>query len=91
MFNETLIDNLYKEIFNEFLRASKNYPMFSNEYEGYAIILEELDELWEVVKLKQSNPERLVKCRKECIQVAAMALRFLHDMETRKRGIYYEG
>lgn len=74
-----------QEIYEEFCRGSKKFPAFASEHEGYAIILEEMDELWEAVKLNQKNPEREERCRKECIQVGAMALRFLYDMHMRKR------
>lgn len=59
--------------------AISKYPTFNSAHEGYAIILEELDELWEVIKLKQETPNRDLKIRKEAIQVAAMAVRFLLD------------
>jgi len=46
--------------------------------EGYAIILEEVDEFWDEVKKKPKNrdPKNMVK---ELIQVAAMACRTLVD------------
>jgi hypothetical protein len=71
--------NLSEEIYEEFLKASSKFPAFASEHEGYAIILEEIDELWEVVKLNQKNPTRHNNCRKEVIQAGAMCLRFLYD------------
>lgn len=68
------------KIQTEYRRASILFPEFNTPHEGYAIIKEELDELWEAVKLKQSNPERLVRIIKEVTQVGAMALRFLIDL-----------
>ena len=82
--DEELAINLSEEFYEEFKRASHKFPAFASEHEGYAILLEEVDELWEAIKLNQKNPERLSKCRKEGIQVGAMILRFLHDMELRK-------
>jgi hypothetical protein len=46
-------------------------------HEGYAVILEELDELWAEVKAQVHNPDRM---RKEALQVAAMAVRFVEDV-----------
>jgi hypothetical protein len=71
-------------IYEEMAFASSKFPAFASEHEGYAILLEEVDELWEAVKLNQKNPERENLICKECIQVGAMALRFLHDMQVRR-------
>ena len=71
--------DIQEEIYNEFVKASSKFPSFKSEHEGYAILLEEVDELWDAVKLNQRNPNRYNLCRKECIQVAAMALRFIYD------------
>jgi hypothetical protein len=46
-------------------------------HEGYAIILEEVDELWQLVKLQSPNPAAI---RDECRQIAAMALRMMFDL-----------
>ena len=77
--NAELAANLSEEIYEEFVRASSKFPAFASEHEGYAIILEEVDELWEAIKLNQKNPKRHIMCRKESIQVGAMILRFLYD------------
>jgi hypothetical protein len=70
----TAIDAIEKEC----LRACVKHPnSFHSAHEGYAVILEEVDELWDEVKLQTSRPECL---RKEAIHVAAMALRFLIDV-----------
>ena len=67
------------EITNEFLAASVRFSPFASEHEGFAILKEEVDELWDAVKLNQKHPERLKMCRKEAIQIAAMALHFVYD------------
>lgn len=46
-------------------------------HEGYAVILEELDELWVEIKKKKPDTQEM---RKEAIQVAAMAVRFIEDL-----------
>ena len=53
-------------------------PMHS-AHEGYAVILEELDELWEEVKGHRS-PENLAAMRSEAVQVAAMAIAFVVEV-----------
>jgi hypothetical protein len=61
----------------EALRAGDKKNPFNSLHEGYAVILEELDELWEEVKEKQHPRDRL---RTEALQVAAMAIRFAAEL-----------
>lgn len=60
----------------EIARADATWAPFASAHEGYAVLLEEVDELWDEIKKKQTerDPEKL---RKEAIQVAAMAVRFI--------------
>ena len=74
------IDEILKEFKIEFLAATQKFGKFHNTHEGYTVLLEEVDELWENVKLNQSkNPNRIKKIREEAIQVGAMAIRLIHD------------
>lgn len=73
-------NKIFNEIAVELAKAENAFPPFHSAHEGWAIIKEELDELWEVVRLNQATPLRSLNLRKECIQVAAMAIRFLVDM-----------
>ena len=59
--------------------ALTNFPPMRSEHEGYAILKEEFDELWDEIK---KNPRKRDKAalRKEAIQVAAMACRFIEDL-----------
>lgn len=75
-----LLEELVAKIVLELFAAQRAFPPFHSAHEGYALILEELDELWHFVKLKQSTPGRTELMREEAIQVAAMALRFLFDL-----------
>lgn len=65
---------------NEYDRASVLFPPFTSGHEGYAIILEELDELWDAVKKQRDSREFDYEIRREAVQVAAMALRYLVDL-----------
>lgn len=67
------------EVTREFSRATELNGTFNSAHEGYAVILEELDELWQEVKLKERLRSK-EKMRIEAIQVAAMAVRFVHDL-----------
>ena len=65
-----------RKILHEYIRARTYFDKFNTAHEGYAVILEELDELWELIKTKGTTK---VQLEEEAIQVGAMALRFLID------------
>lgn len=58
-------------------RAISQYGEFNNCHEGYAVLLEEVDELWTEIKGNQGSSHRGVS---EAVQIAAMALRYLVDL-----------
>lgn len=63
----------------ELERATKKYPPMNTAHEAYAFLLEEVDELWEEVKVKQSKHD-YEAMRAECVQIGAMAARFIRDV-----------
>lgn len=63
----------------EAYRAAALWPPMQSAHEGYAVILEELDELKEHVWMNQKKRD-LAAMRKEAIQLAAMAIRFVADI-----------
>lgn len=65
------------EVHEELDRATAKFGPFLSAHEGYAIIKEEVDELWDEVKKGNRQPELM---RKEAIQIAAMAVRFVLDL-----------
>lgn len=65
------------EVMYEAIRAgSKHAPMHS-AHEGYAVLREEVDELWEHVK---NDTGYTNDARKEAIQIAAMGVRYVLDL-----------
>jgi hypothetical protein len=65
----------FAEVDEELKQAVQKFPVFNSGHEGWAVIKEELDELWEEVrKYPRADNRRL---RKEAVQVAAMAIRFI--------------
>jgi hypothetical protein len=68
------------QVEDELAKAQRKFPPFNSAHEGWAIIKEELDELWEVVRQNQATPGRAERLKQEAIQVAAMAMRFIHDL-----------
>jgi hypothetical protein len=61
---------------HELRRAVETFPAFNSPHEGWAVIHEELEELWETVR---ANGGRGEAAAMEAVQVAAMALRFVLD------------
>jgi len=68
---------VFGEVEVELLRAERLHGTFNSLHEGYAVILEELDEVWDTVK--RNN---YVDARAEAIQVAAMAIRFVFTIDS---------
>lgn len=65
---------------DEFWKATNKYGPFHSPHEGYAIIKEEVDELWDRIKDKGTRKEKVNGFKKEAAQIAAMAIRFMVDM-----------
>jgi hypothetical protein len=97
--------SVLQDVANELKSARATHAPMNNHHEGYAVILEELDELWEVCKrnthsFSMKSPEwatdvdvadkdtlrrrKREAMRKEAIQVAAMAIRFVQDVCDKK-------
>ncbi len=68
---------LLAEVEVELFKAIRKFDPFNSPHEGWAVIKEELDELWEHVT---KNTGRGLYAREEAIQIAAMALRYAMDL-----------
>jgi hypothetical protein len=73
------VDSANNLILAELVKARSRFPIMASYHEGYAILLEEVEELWS--EIKQNPKDRdAVAIREEAMQVAAMAMRFLVDL-----------
>lgn len=73
------LDLILADIKREVLRAKRLHPGdFHNPHEGYAVLLEEVDELWDEVKRKGGGRDAVAA--KEATQVGAMAVRYLLEV-----------
>ncbi len=63
----------------EIEKAVANWPKFNTAHEAFAVLKEEVDELWDHVKTNQKKRD-IESMKAECIQVAAMALRFAAEI-----------
>lgn len=61
----------------EFERATARHGVFNSCHEGFAVLKEEVDELWDEVKANNGSTHRGAT---EAVQAAAMAIRYLVDM-----------
>ena len=74
-------EKCFVKILGELRRAREAYPKpFNSAHEGYAVLKEEVDELWDEVRAKQGGGRDVEAMRREAIQVGAMALRFILDV-----------
>jgi hypothetical protein len=71
-----LVLRFLDDVRREYDRATKKHGMFNSAHEGWAVMFEEVDELWEEVRRRREkrDPEAM---RAECVQIAAMALKFV--------------
>lgn len=74
--------DIASEVIDELEKATKMFGKFRVPHEGFAVILEEVDELWDAVKIKSRG---FKEQRKECIQIAAMAIRFILDLDQKEQ------
>lgn len=80
----TTDDDVMWQVLNELEQAQKNYPPMHSAHEGFAVIQEEMCELWDEVK-KKPSARSIVDMRYEALQVAAMAMRFVIDVCNEKK------
>ena len=64
-----------REVVGELARARSIHAPMHSAHEGWAVLWEEVCELWEAVRAEDPAAQRA-----EAVQVAAMALRFLTDV-----------
>lgn len=77
--DEQKLQKILAAVEEEFRNASAKNEAFHSCHEGYSILAEEVDELWDEVKKKRKlRSSRLM--RSECKQIAAMAIRYMHDL-----------
>lgn len=73
-------DRITEEILDELLMARHRFPPFNTAHEGYAVLLEEVEELWSEIKdNKRPDEHRIPAMRKEAIQIGAMIVAFIKE------------
>lgn len=69
----TVLDELQEELG----KALMKHASMCSPHDGHGVIREELEELWDHVK---ADTGRTPEARKEALQVAAMAIRYVVDL-----------
>ncbi len=68
-------DQAIVEIRTEADAAQGRFGDFASMHEAYGVLAEEVDELFDAVKLRQTDMSRAQQIEREAIQVAAVCLR----------------
>lgn len=84
---EARVDFILAQVKREVMRAARKHRPMAGAHEGYAVILEELDELWDHVK---ADTGKTPAAAVEAMQVAAMGVRYLLDVTPRDTLPYLE-
>lgn len=71
---------IYKDVKKEIKRAAVHTKKFRSLHEAYGVLLEEVDEMWDITKLKRKNRKE-EELRSELIQIAAMAIKAIKSMK----------
>ncbi len=71
-----------RKVYTELVGATARFGPINSSHEAYAVILEELDEFWDIVKgprdIKGKDREKALK---ELVQIAAMCWRAAVDLD----------
>lgn len=62
---------------DEYIAARRKHAAMHSPHEGYAVIAEELDELWDLVRADHAKGKM---ARDEAIQIAAMCLSYVLEV-----------
>lgn len=78
-----VLDNVLGDVHYALSKALIKHAPMHSPHEGMSVIREELDELWDHVK---ADTGRTPEARKEALQLAAMAIRYVVDLiDTEKK------
>lgn len=72
------IGKAVKLLISEYNRLAKKAPLHNN-HEGWAVLREELDDLWNEIKKKDPDRSRDAIC-KEVVSLGAVAMRFIVEL-----------
>lgn len=74
MENMNDLKQIIEDVIEEVRFAESKHPSYHSSKEGYGIILEKVNELWDEVRIKNTNPSRQYT---EAKHIACTAIRFM--------------
>lgn len=74
------LGEILTDVAKEVVRTTEIHGGFASAHEFYGVLLEEVDELWDIVKQKQKNRSREA-LRLELVQIAAMAIKGIESID----------
>jgi hypothetical protein len=75
-----------ERVYAEMVRGHALHGRYNSDHEAYAVLLEELDEVWDEVKLR-SEKRDYSRMRSELIQVAAVACRWAEQLTDKRSDV----
>ena len=73
-------EKIIKAIKSELIWTDTNTAQFHSTHEGYGVLLEEVDELWDKIKTSKEYTKANKSMTNEAVQVAAMAIKFIENL-----------
>ena len=72
--------DVMQKIKTELMITDAQKPSFHSTHEGYAVLKEEVDELWSEIKTNKTFDRANLLMVNEAVQVAAMAIKFVENL-----------
>lgn len=82
--------DLYEDIADEVLEDLYKHGEYHSLHEGYAMLAEEVDELWDWVRAKREKRDPAA-IRREAVQIAAVAVKIAYTFGPKKKVPRNEG
>lgn len=73
-------EDVVQMINDELCKTDIEKPMFHSTHEGYGVLKEEFDELWDEIKASKEFRMANKLMVNEAVQVAAMAIKFIENL-----------
>ena len=73
--------SIFRLVKGEALKASNKFGPYNSTHEGYAVLKEEVEEFWELVKESKQDGRLGNKMIDELIQIAAVSIRMIEEIK----------